>query len=243
MLIGETGTGKSSQICTLEGTKLLFAFDPNTLASIDGYASDIDIQEIKPSKDDLSLGLRTMKQKTTAKAPRLYEDWIEDLTSKDLSSYKWLILDSFSFIAQAIMDGTRFKNSNSNEGRVDYMLAGETLTMVARAITAADINILAMAHYTKKRNEVTGKTETMMALPGSSRETLPRMFNNIFGCSVSLDKQGGKIVSSPRYQIQTVPDENSPVSRSAIKGLQPYEDVTLDFNQPLHSQGLGKWFN
>ena len=50
---------------------------------------------------------------------------------------------------------------------------------------------------------------------------------------------GGKVA----WKIQTVPDRMTTCVRTSIKGLEPYEDVTINWQEPPEGQGLGGLLN
>jgi len=63
---------------------------------------------------------------------------------------------------------------------------------------------------------------------------IPLLFSDIFALDVVLDEKG-----KPSYRMQTVPDTMMKTIRTSIKGLEPYENITIDFAQQVEGQGLG----
>ena len=72
-------------------------------------------------------------------------------------------------------------------------------------------------------------------MTGRLRTKIPLLFSDIFIAEAQPDGKG-----NVRYQLQTVPDRITTTVRSSIKGLDAFEDVTLDWDKPLGNQGLGQ---
>ncbi len=75
-------------------------------------------------------------------------------------------------------------------------------------------------------------------LTGSMVQKIPLLFSDILGCDMDKDKDG-----NPVYKLITVPNGEFTVIRTAIKGLNPIEDITIDFSQDPVGQGLGGILN
>lgn len=243
MLVGENGTGKSSQLLTLDGPALCLALDPNAFMSLGNYKADLEIHPIQPTFDDLSIEARTLKNRTTAKAPKLYDRFVDELKKIDFAKYKWLFIDSQTYLGQAALDAAKFANKGTGEGRSDYMIAGEMVYNINRALVSLPINIVVTGHYKSYTDEKTMKRIVQLNLPGSSRDLLPTMYGNIFSTFIDVPIQNKKATGLPSYKIQTVRDETNPCCRTTLKGLETIEDITLDFTQDLTKQGIGRWFN
>ena len=71
-------------------------------------------------------------------------------------------------------------------------------------------------------------------MPGSAREVVPTMFDNVLIMCCRSDKDRELFVA------QTRPDREHPQVRCVIEGAQMFEDVTIkDFSNPTR-YGLGK---
>jgi hypothetical protein len=64
------------------------------------------------------------------------------------------------------------------------------------------------------------------------------LFSDVFIAEAEPDTKGGVI-----YKIQTVPDRITTCVRTAIRGLDAFEDVTIKFDEDPVGQGLGGVLN
>lgn len=58
LLLGDTGSGKTTQFLTLPGRKFIYLFDPNAILSLQGH--DIDYEEFLP--DSLNLSIKSLSK-------------------------------------------------------------------------------------------------------------------------------------------------------------------------------------
>ena len=82
------------------------------------------------------------------------------------------------------------------------------------------------------------KIETRPMMTGRLVVKIPLLFSDVFAADSIADKDG-----KSRYRIQTVPSIDIRTVRTSIKGLEPYEDITIDFSKPVEGQGLGGIIN
>ena len=67
---------------------------------------------------------------------------------------------------------------------------------------------------------------------------IPLLFSDVLIAKGESDASG-----KMKYLMQTTPDTDIKVVRCSIKGLEPVEDVSIDFTKPLEGQGLGGILN
>lgn len=243
IVAGNTGSGKTTQILTLPGKKFVYVFDPNCLASLRGH--DVEYEEFLPEVTEIDSTLKGFNKgakddsPASAKEPTLYLRWIEDLNRREaegsFDEYDWVIFDSLTFLAQALMDRQLYINNRYGkvEDLGDYRVVGSKLSDVFRTITSLPINIYCTGHLTSYQDEKTKKTEVQLQLPGKARVMLPLVCTNIWLALPPTVDEG-------KYKIQTRPDARGlQTIRSSVKGLEPFEDVTIaDFDNPGAS-GIG----
>ena len=134
IVAGNTGSGKTTQILTLPGKKFVYVFDPNCLASLRGH--DVEYEEFLPEVTEIDSTLKGFNKgakddsPASAKEPTLYLRWIEDLNRREaegsFDEYDWVIFDSLTFLAQALMDRQLYINNRYGkvEDLGDYRVVG-----------------------------------------------------------------------------------------------------------------------
>lgn len=243
LLIGDTGTGKTTQFLTFPAPRFAYIFDPSAKASL--AKQDVDTVEMLPERAELNLHARSITKdgKSFSDAPRgikepqLWETFVQDINARydsgELLKYKSIMVDSLTIAAHALMDRVYFlqeKVKRSDE-RTDYGVAGEMLTDMIRMFTSLDRNFLFTVHKKMRKDEVSAKTHYQMTLPGEARTTIPRFFDNVLACTNE----------ARQYMVQTVPDRENPTVRTDIRTKEKFLDVTIDWTKPLTGQGLGKY--
>jgi GTPase SAR1 family protein len=237
LLVGPTGAGKSTQIWTLPGKKFAYVFDPNTIPAIIGcpdlyYAEFLpEFTEMDATLKGFNKGARSDKP-ASIKEPTLYLRWIKHLNdfvaTERYKAYDWLIFDSLTFLAKAVMDRQLYINNRYGdiEDLGDYRIVGSKISDVFGSIAGLDINILSTGHIASFQDEKTKKIITQLFLPGKARNMLPLSHTNIW---LAMSEEGEK---GQEYKIRTVPQSKGLQEiRSSIRGLKPVEDVTIkDFN-------------
>jgi hypothetical protein len=246
LLVGPTGAGKSAQIWTLPGEKFLFAFDMNTLPTVAGcprldYAEFYpDFNELDSTLKGFNKGSRSDKPKQ-AKEPTLYLQWIDFLNefvdSGRYKKYDWLIFDSLTFLAKAVMDRQLFINNRYGdiEDLGDYRVVGSKISDVFNSITALETNIYCTGHLQAFQDDKTKRVVTQIFLPGKARSMLPLSHTQVWQAQTS--ERDGRVV----YEIRTVPDVRGLQDiRSSIRGLKPIEDVTIEDFAKAENYGIGR---
>lgn len=244
MLVGPTGAGKSAQIWTLPGRKFVYVFDPNTMATISG-CPDTDYVEFLPEFTDMDATLKGFNKGSKsdrpakAKEPHLYLRWVAHINEfeaalREGSGYDWLIFDSMTFIAKALMDRQLYINGRYGdvEDRGDYRVVGSKMADVFGTISSLPINIFSTGHITEYQDEKTQKIVTQIMLPGKGRTMLPLSHTDTW------EARAGKVAGT--YEVKTAPESRGLQEiRSAMKGLKPVEDVTIKYFSNAQRYGIG----
>lgn len=242
LVLGQTGSGKTTLFTTLPGKKFMYLFDPNALNSIQGL--DIDYEEFLPDMLNMAVGSLSKGKgdRPTVRSPAVvYSNWEKDFESKMESgffdSYDCVGFDSFTTLSDMVMD--RVLEINGRGGQWpqmdDYGPQMNTLLNIVRTVTAMGKIIYFTGHVELKQDELTSRIYQTPMMTGRLKAKLPLLFSEIYMCKAEPDTKG-----NVKYQIQTKPDRLSPLVRCTLKGLELYQDVTIDYDKPLDKQGLGK---
>jgi hypothetical protein len=247
LVLGATGTGKTAQLLTLPGKKFAYLFDPNALLTLRGY--DVDYEEFYPA--DVSLDVQSLSKdkggdKVTGRSrSEIYLNWEKDFDSKVasgfFSDYDVIAMDSCTTLLDLIMD--RILAINGRPGswpqQDDYGPQMMTFTNIVRTLTGMGKMIYFTGHLELEKDELSQTIYRVPVMTGKLKSKIPLLFSDIFATDVVNDGKG-KVV----YTIQTVSDRRTPTIRCSLKGLEPHEDVTIDWNKLPEGQGIGgllKW--
>jgi hypothetical protein len=244
LIVGPTGSGKTSQIWTLPGKKFAFIFDPNSAVTLKG-CPDLDYVEFLPEFLEMDTGLKGFNKGSPddkpmggKKEPLLYENWREWMNDfidgGDYKAYAWLIFDSHTFLSKAMMDRQLYINGRfgGTEELADYKVVGGKFSDIFSRVNGLPINILATGHLQTYEDEHTKKVVVQLYLPGRARTVLPLSYTNVWEAQAG-DKAG-------TWEIKTLPEKKGLQDiRTSIPGLAPVEDVTIDFRKPL-ACGIGR---
>lgn len=245
LALGNTGAGKTTQFLTLPGKKFIYLFDPNAILSLQGY--DVDYEEFLATGMNLDVkslskdNKRVPVMRSTSAA--MYEAWERDfedrIRSGFFADYDWLGFDSFTTLSSMVMDEILRINNRPDTwpGQDDYGPQMLTLTNIVRQAAALPINIYFTGHIETRQDKVTKKVNTQPMMTGRLVQNLPLIFSEIF----LLECTTGP--TAVTYTLQTKPDSEFKTVRTSIKGLELFEDVTIDFSQPIVGQGLGGILN
>lgn len=243
-VLGDTGAGKTSQLLTLSGKKFAYLFDPNAILSLRGY--DVDYEEFLPDRLNMSAGSLSKGKgdKTTDYASKLYLEWEKDIDSKLESgffdAYDVIAIDSATTLLDLIMDRILTINGRSGQWpqQDDYGPQMMTFTNIMRTLTGLGKTLYLTGHLETKEDKLTQRILRQPLMTGRLKTKIPLLFSDIFICEAENDGRG-----HVSYQIQTVPDRMTTCVRTAIKGLEPFEDVTINFDQSPEGQGIGGILN
>ena len=242
LVLGDTGSGKTSQFLSLSGKKFAYLFDANAILSLVGH--DIEYEEFMP--DNLSMKLTSLARgkgdvkvhNIGAEVFRAWEaDFEKKINEKFFDDYSWLMFDSLTTFGDLVMDGILAINGRAGQQpqQDDYGPQMLVIRNVVRTATSLGCGVYFTGHEEMVKDELTHAVYRQPVLTGKLRQKLPLLFSEIFHCEAQADPKDG----STHYQIQTQKDRKSMTIRTTIKGLQPFEEVTLDFTRPLEGQGLG----
>jgi len=241
LLVGPTGSGKTSQITTLPGKTFAYLFDPSALATLKGY--DIEYEEFVASKMNLgavSLSKGKSDKKTTSDAPDVYTLWEQDFTEKEKSGF-WdtvdnICFDSFTTFADIVMDRILFLNGRAGQfpQQDDWGGQMQTITNVVRTFVSMNKVLLFTGHDEFKQDEASTRMQNVIILTGRLRVKIPLLFSDIW--HMECASTAGEV----KYQAQTRPDRMNPAIRCTFRDLGMFEDVTIkDWNNP-QKHGIGK---
>lgn len=245
LVLGNAGSGKTTQIMTLPGKKFAYIFDPNSLQSLRG--ADIDYEQFTITPKELDPMLKGFnkgsKSDTVGGAKpepiqmlRWVEHWNKAFAEKFFDPYDWLIMDSLSLFRSILMQRQKFLNGRYGdiEDLSDYRIAGNKLVEIMQTVAALpNLNIYCTGHLNEFQDEKTQRVKTQIDLPGSARRGLPLIFTNIWESrSTSESKQEYILLTKAEPRgFQEI--------RTTIKGLAPVENVTIaDFTKP-EASGIG----
>lgn len=244
LVIGPSGSGKSSQMWTLPGRKFLYLFDPNTLSTIQGL--DLEYEPFLPELSELDPSLKKFNKEGKSdrfgepREPTLWNRWTADLNQRGASGFfndfDWLCIDSLTFLNKACMARQLFINGRYGdiEDLGDYRIVGSKITQVFDSIVSLPLNIYMTGHLDTFQDEKTKKLMVQIRAAGSSRAMLPLIFTDIWATERDENNKGEVI-----YQIRTRPDPRGFKDiRTSIRGLDEIVDVTIP-NFPSDRGGIG----
>ena len=241
LLLGDTGSGKTTQLLTLPGRKFAYLFDANAILSLQGH--DVEYEEFLP--DRLNLSIKSLSKdkgdKTTNHKNDLYVEWEKDFNHRVESGYfnniDVIAFDSATTFLDLIMD--RILTINGRPGawpqQDDYGPQMLAFTNVCRTLVSLGKTILMTGHLEIKKDELVQRIFRQPMMTGRLKTKIPLLFSDIFITEVENDGRG-KI----SHRIQTVPDRMTTSVRTAFRGLSPMEDVSIDWTKPVEGQGIGR---
>ncbi len=241
LMLGDTGSGKTTQMLTLPGKTFAYLFDPNAIMSLKGH--DIEYEEFMPDRLNLSVKSLTKDKgdKNSSFKNDMFGLWERDFNEKLEAGYfeqfDNIALDSATTFLDLIMDRVLTINGRSGNWpqQDDYGPQMLTFTSVCRTLTSLNKTIFMTGHLEVKEDKLTKRIYRGPMMTGRLRTKIPLLFSDIFVCEVENDGKGQAI-----HKIMTIPDRTTTTVRTSFKGLNPFEDMSLDFNKPLEDQGLGK---
>jgi len=241
-ILGDTGSGKTTQLLTLPGKKFAYLFDPNAILSLRGH--DVDYEEFLPDRLNLSVqslskgkggDLITKHQNST------YLDWQKNFEDRykdnSFDEYSCIIIDSATTLLDLIMDRVLTMNGRPGQWpqQDDYGPQMLIFTNICRTLMTLGKTIYMTGHMEMQQDKLTKRIFRQPMLTGRLRTKIPLLFSDIFVTEVNNDGKGNII-----HSIQTVPDRTTTCIRTSLHGLAPIENITLDFSKPLEGQGLGE---
>lgn len=240
LLLGDTGSGKTTQLLTLPGRKFAYLFDPNAIMSLRGH--DVEYEEFLPDRLNLSVKSLTKGKgdNTTNLQSQIYQEWEKDFDSRVrdgfFDDFDAIWFDSATTFLDLIMD--RVLTINGRPGswpqQDDYGPQMISFINVCRTLTSLNKTIGMTGHMEIKKDELQQRIFRQPMLTGRLRTKIPLLFTDVFVCEAENDGRG-----NIKHKIQTVPDRLTTSVRTSFRGLEPFEDVTIDWDKPVEGQGIG----
>lgn len=241
LLLGDTGSGKTTQFLTLPGRKFIYLFDPNAILSLQGH--DIEYEEFLP--DRLNLSIKSLKKdvgdKTTNFKNDMYVDWEKDFNNRIetgfFDNFDVIGLDSATTFLDLIMDRTLTINGRAGQWpqQDDYGPQMLGFTNVCRTLMSLNKTIFMTGHLEVKKDELVQRIFRSPMMTGRLKTKIPLLFSDILVCEVENDGRG-----NVKHRMMMAPDRMTTTVRTSFKKAQPFEDVTIDWSKPLENQGLGR---
>lgn len=242
LLLGDTGSGKTTQLLTIPGRKFAYLFDANAILSLQGH--DVEYEEFLP--DRLNLSVKSLSKekggdKTTNFKNDLYVDWEKDFQTKldkgYFDNFDVIAFDSATTFLDLIMDRVLTINQRAGQWpqQDDYGPQMLSFTNVCRTLVSLGKTIVMTGHMETKKDELIGRIFRQPMMTGRLRTKVPLLFSDIFVCEAENDGRG-----SVKHKIQTAPDRLTTCVRTSFKGLSGFEDVTIDWKKPVEGQGIGR---
>lgn len=247
MVLGGTGSGKTTQLLTLPGRKFAYLFDPNALLSLKGH--DVEYEEYLPDRLNLQASSLSKEKNQGLPTPKvtgskLYNQWEKDFNDKldggYFDQFDVLALDSGTTFLDLIMDQILTLNGRFGQWPHEDDWGPQMITFknVIRGWTGLNKIIYVTGHLDARADKVTKKVWEDPMMTGRLRQQIPLLFSDVFSLQSMVDDKG-----QVQYILQTVNEKGQRFHRTSIRGLSPYENVTLDWNEPVEGQGLGGIIN
>ena len=240
LALGTPGGGKTSLFSTIPGKKFLYILDPNALQTLKGQ--DVDYEIFLPEQLDMSAVTlkKDVRDPKGGAAPKTYlkfeEHFEEALADNFFDSYDTVGIDGASSLQDITMDRITFLNGRfgKHPEYADNTATMSTVRKVVRTLASLNKRIFLTGHTDMKTDDATGRLYNQMVLIGKLRNQIPMVFSEIWLCYGDEDKNG-----DIKYYVRTKPDKYNPYLRSAIKGIDTVEDVTIENWDDPTKYGVG----
>ena len=242
LVLGNAGSGKTTQFGTLPGRKFAYLFDPNAILSLRGM--DVDYEEWLPDRVPMKvvpLDRQSRSRAKSAPSQTLYAEWERDVEKKlregFFDQYDWIMFDSLTTFADMVMDQVLAMQGKAGQWpeRDDWAPQMMAIKSVVREFAALGKNIYFTGHVEVRQDELTGRLLQTPVMTGRLKVMLPMLFSELLYAEARTDPKSGEV----SFVLQTKPDRMNPLIRTSIKGLPAFVDVTIDWNKPVEGQGLG----
>ena len=246
LAIGPAGSGKTTQLRTLPGKKLLFCFEDNALNSLKGD-DNIDYQLYLP--DVVEIAPRSLSSKQNVRAttatgekPSAFDNFVRDFNSllqddrkATFEKYDVIAIDSLTSLSKAVMDAVLWLNNRMGQQPAmdDWAAQLNTIENTIRKVTSLPKTVYITAHDTLLQDELTKKIVNELVLTGQLKTRIPMLFSDIMKFQCEDEK----------FSMLTQPDRYNVKVRRSLPDLDAVVDVTIkDFQSP-QNYGLGKLIN
>lgn len=246
LMLGDIGHGKTTQILTLEGKKYVYIFEPNALRSLQGFDIDYDLYlptTVSAAASSLKKGASGDKRGTTSSDvyQQFESEFDERIKSGFFDQYNWICLDSTTTLIDLIMDRVLTINGRFGQWpqQDDYGPSMIAFINLCRTLAGMGKQIYMTGHLETKQDQVTQKVTNRPMMTGRLINKIPLLFSDIFYADADVDEKGQRV-----YRIQTMPSGMNRTIRTSIKGLEVYENITIDWTKDPIGQGIGgilKW--
>lgn len=240
LILGDTGSGKTTLSLTLPGKKFYYLFDSNAILSLRGQ--DVEYEEFLPDRLNMRVSsLSAGKVQPSKIKNTLFDEWEKDFTGRLDSGFfdkvDVIVFDSATTFLDLIMDRTLTINGRSGQWphQDDYGPQMVTFTNVCRTLTAMGKTAYMTGHIEMRQDELTKKIYRQPMMTGRLKTKIPLLFSDIFVTEVDVDVKG-----NVKHLLKTTPDRTTTTIRSSLRNARSVEDVTIDWSKPLTEQGLGR---
>ncbi len=240
LAIGPAGSGKTTQLRTLPGKKLLFCFEDNALNSLKG---DPNIDYMLYLPDVVEIAPRSLSTKQNARAtpatgdkPHAFDDFVADFNAllKDeetFAKYDVIAIDSLTSLGKAVMDAVLWLNNRMGQqpAQDDWGAQLNTIENTVRKVTSLPKLVYITAHDMLMQDDLTKKIFNELVLTGQLKVRIPMLFSDIFKFQVDGDE----------YKILTRPDRYNVKVRRSIQDLDAEINGTISDLSKASDYGLG----
>ncbi|KKK86364.1 hypothetical protein LCGC14_2763970, partial [marine sediment metagenome] len=159
----------------------------------------------------------------------------QSLDGDFFDQYDVVGIDGLTLMGDAIMEEVLYLNGRAGQfpQQDDYGPQMIAINNITKALAGRVPTFFMTAHEELVKDEISGKIQNEILTTGKLRIRLPALFSEIYHCECRSTEKDEKFV------IQTRPNRENPLIRCTLKGLEMFEDVTIDWSKPMESQGLG----
>jgi GTPase SAR1 family protein len=240
LVYGLTGSGKSSALLSHPGKKFVYIFDPAGLETFAGH--DVDYEMFVPEMQVMAkskLGSKSKAAELLRPDPKTYLRFEKDFEDKAGSgffkAYDLIGFESLTTLLPMIMWYILDSQGRGNSAPeiADYYYRADGIANIVRLAASIASVVFFSAHSETSKDEVSGRIENNLFLPAALKANLPLLFSEVVHTTVEPDKEGNVL-----YLMQMKPDKRSPLVRTSLSNVKPFEDVTIDWDKPVAGQGF-----
>lgn len=231
LVLGETGIGKTNLIKTLpvknpqevliisseEGNQVLRKKDYKTIYLVKALSKDAALGKDSKYKGDMLLAALDIISHFWAKP-------------ESIKGFKWIVIDSFTDIGEKKISWNKKHPSLflTKQGNVDTLsmygdLKDKMLTLVNRFLFIPGINKYGIAACTKTEEGL--KESFSMMVEGSSKESIPYHFDDVFYIKLKKDEAGNVIFDDNGYATRELVTNKDGIYMEAKSRTDGYEKL------------------